>query len=147
MQLKILAGNISGGKMSGSLCMNGQPFMKKQIRQCSTIVWQRDLLLATATVRSLETSSTACCCRAAVPCLGDVQVREALMTSAELRLPQSMSRACKQARVEEVLNELELQGVADTLIRQERDAAMTGACECLPQCCMPHDSWLMCCMA
>ena len=49
------------------------------------------------------------------------------MTSAELRLPQSMPRACKQARVEEVLNELELQGVADTLIGEERDAAMTGA--------------------
>ena len=49
------------------------------------------------------------------------------MTAAELRLPISMPRASKRARVEQVLNELELQGVANTLIGKERDAAMTGA--------------------
>ena len=35
-----------------------------------------------------------------------LQVRETLMTSAELRLPQSMLRHEKRARVEQIINEL-----------------------------------------
>ena len=55
-----------------------------------------------------------------------MQVREALVTAAELRLPEALPRASKLARVEQVLNELELQRVSATLIGEERDASMTG---------------------
>ena len=50
MQLKILACNISGGTLSGAINMNGRPLHAKELRRQSTIVWQRDLLLSTATV-------------------------------------------------------------------------------------------------
>ena len=50
VQLKILACNIAGGRLDGALYVNGQPCIKRDLRQRSTIVWQRDLLLPTATV-------------------------------------------------------------------------------------------------
>ena len=50
VQLKILACNVSGGTLSGAINMNGRPLNPKELRRQSTIVWQRDLLLSTATV-------------------------------------------------------------------------------------------------
>ena len=51
LQLKILACNISGGTLSGAINLNGRPLVVKELRKQSTIVWQRDLLLPTATVQ------------------------------------------------------------------------------------------------
>lgn len=43
-------------------------------------------------------------CEASLPCI--LQVREALTTSAQLRLPQSMPQSQKQARVDQIITEL-----------------------------------------
>lgn len=51
MQLKVLACCISGGKQQGSLLVNDQPVHPKLFRQQLAVVWQRDILLPTATVR------------------------------------------------------------------------------------------------
>ena len=52
MQLKILACNISGGCLVGDILVNGSPVSPKEFRKQSAVVWQSDVLLATATVRS-----------------------------------------------------------------------------------------------
>jgi len=51
-QLKILACNISGGCLVGDILVNGSPVSPKEFRKQSAVVWQSDVLLATATVRS-----------------------------------------------------------------------------------------------
>jgi len=50
-QLKILACNISGGCLVGDILVNGSPVSPKEFRKQSAVVWQSDVLLATATVR------------------------------------------------------------------------------------------------
>ena len=51
-QLKILACNVSGGELQGSITVNGQPVQPKEFRNQSAVVWQSDVLLSSATVRS-----------------------------------------------------------------------------------------------
>lgn len=68
--------------MRGAIYVNGAPVVAKEFRQASAVVWQRDILMPTATVR------------------------EAIMTSAQLRLPQSMSTAEKRRRVDHIIAEL-----------------------------------------
>ena len=80
--LKVLACSISGGEVRGAIYVNGAPVVAKEFRAASAVVWQRDILMSTATVR------------------------EAIMTSAQLRLPQSMSRAEKRRRVDHIITEL-----------------------------------------
>ena len=80
--LKVLACSISGGEVRGAIYVNGAPVVAKEFRAASAVVWQRDILMSTATVR------------------------EAIMTSAQLRLPQSMSRAEKRRRVDHIIAEL-----------------------------------------
>lgn len=48
--LKVLACNIGGGDVHGSFFSNGVPLDVFAIRRLSTVVWQRDILLPTATV-------------------------------------------------------------------------------------------------
>ncbi|BDA50622.1 Broad substrate specificity ATP-binding cassette transporter [Coccomyxa sp. Obi] len=100
--LKVLACCISGGKQQGSLLVNDQPVHPKLFRQQLAVVWQRDILLPTATVR------------------------EAIMTSALLRLPRTMPRALKAQRVEQILSELDLVPLGDALIGQDVDGAVSG---------------------
>ena len=51
VQLKILACNISGGNLQGEILVNGSLVNPKEFRKQSAVVWQSDVLLATATVR------------------------------------------------------------------------------------------------
>ena len=58
------------------------PAAPREFRAASAVVWQRDILLPTATVR------------------------EAIMTSAELKLPQRMAWEEKRRRVDQIVQEL-----------------------------------------
>ena len=80
--LKVLACAISGGEVRGAIYVNGAPVVAKEFRAASAVVWQRDILMSTATVR------------------------EAIMTSAQLRLPQGMSAKEKRRRVDHIIAEL-----------------------------------------
>lgn len=53
MQLKFLAGCISGGKQEGSVLINGSPARDTDFKARLALVWQSDILLPTATVGSL----------------------------------------------------------------------------------------------
>ena len=54
LQLKILACNVSGGELHGTISVNGRPVQPKEFRNQSAVVWQSDVLLSSATVRSLS---------------------------------------------------------------------------------------------
>lgn len=117
MQLKILACCISGGKQQGTLSVNGHPVHTKLFRQQVAVVWQSDILLPTATVLRHCLSFTCFLLTALLKfqtrhignlevALARMQVREALMTGAMLRLPNAMPCALKAQRVEQILTEL-----------------------------------------
>ncbi len=50
LQLKILACNVSGGEQQGHILVNGSPVHPKVFKNQSAVVWQSDVLLASATV-------------------------------------------------------------------------------------------------
>ncbi len=50
-QLKLLACHISGGEQSGTVYVNGVPIVEAEFKNQLAVVWQSDVLLATATVR------------------------------------------------------------------------------------------------
>ena len=52
-QLKILACNVSGGELQGTILVNGQLVHPKEFRNQSAVVWQSDVLLSSSTVRAL----------------------------------------------------------------------------------------------
>jgi hypothetical protein len=52
VQLKILACNVSGGELQGTISVNGSPVQPKEFRNQSAVVWQSDVLLSSATVRA-----------------------------------------------------------------------------------------------
>lgn len=93
--LDVLAGNMYDGAMEGQMLVNGDPIQRSRFQKVSCYVQQKDVLMSSATVR------------------------EALMTSALLRLPLSISYEEKKARVEAVMKELDLTTCADTLIGDE----------------------------
>lgn len=83
--LDILACNPTpGGKIGGAITVDGLPRRASAFRRETCYVLQRDVLQASATVR------------------------ECITTSALLKLPMSMTRAEKQARIDTVLSELGL---------------------------------------
>ena len=51
VQLKILACNVSGGELQGTILVNGQLVHPKEFRNQSAVVWQSDVLLSSSTVR------------------------------------------------------------------------------------------------
>jgi ATP-binding cassette subfamily G (WHITE) protein 2 len=83
--LDILACNPTpGGSVEGEVLVNGFPRQDAKFRKAACYVMQRDVLQASATVR------------------------ESILTSALLKLPISMTRKEKEARVDSVLEELGL---------------------------------------
>jgi ABC-type multidrug transport system ATPase subunit len=83
--LDILACNPTpGGKIEGEVLVNGIPRRASTFRKATCYVMQRDVLQASATVR------------------------ESILTSALLKLPITMTRKEKEARVDSVLEELGL---------------------------------------
>jgi ABC-type lipoprotein export system ATPase subunit len=74
----------------------------KEFRTQSAVVWQRDILLSTATVR------------------------EAIMTSALLKLPQAMPVAEKRRRADEIVSELSLTHRAGMMIGEDIDGTVSS---------------------
>ena len=94
--LDILACNPTpGGKIDGQVLVNGVPRRAAPFRRATCYVMQRDVLMASATVR------------------------ESIATSAYLKLPMSMSNKEKDALVSKVLEELGLLDCQNTLIGDE----------------------------
>jgi hypothetical protein len=66
LQLKILACNVSGGELQGQIMVNGTAVHPKVFKNQSAVVWQSDVLLASATVSTTEatcssgSASTSC---------------------------------------------------------------------------------------
>lgn len=96
--LDVLAGNIFGGSVEGTLLVNGCPTSPKDMKSLSCYVMQNPVLLSSATVR------------------------ESLMTSTLLRLPLEVPRSRKIALVNRILEELGLVSCADVLIGNEVEA-------------------------
>jgi hypothetical protein len=82
LQLDILAGMKISGKATGSVKLNGLPVKGTTIRQLASYVMQKDVLVPSATVR------------------------EALVTSALLKLPRSMPTRDKLERVDAIMDHL-----------------------------------------
>eukprot|EP00475_Leptophrys_vorax_P015691 TRINITY_DN21992_c0_g1_i1.p1 TRINITY_DN21992_c0_g1~~TRINITY_DN21992_c0_g1_i1.p1 ORF type:complete len:674 (-),score=211.74 TRINITY_DN21992_c0_g1_i1:46-2067(-) len=87
-----LTGAIAGSNLSGSIMLNGVEVSKHDVKHHSAYVLQEDVFYETLTPYEL------------------------LLFSARLRLPQTISDADKIARVEQVLKELGLEGVRNTMI-------------------------------
>ena len=95
VQLDVLAGTNFGGTVEGQVLVNGARRLRSDFARLSCYVMQRDVLLASSTVR------------------------EAVMFAALLKLPWRLPRAAKAARVDALLEELDLTGCRDTLIGDE----------------------------
>lgn len=94
--INALAGRLPrGGHLDGSITINGQP-RTKAFRNISAYVLQNDILLSCLTVR------------------------ETFTTAAQLRLPSSISKAERNAVVDQLLTELGLSDVADTYVGMQR---------------------------
>ena len=91
--LDVLAGRISkGSDLTGEILVNGVPVQRKAMKGLVAYVMQDDALQ------------------------GVLTVKENLMYSALLRLPEAMPLSEKESRVEEVIDELGLRKVANTKI-------------------------------
>lgn len=94
--LDILACNTFGsGRTEGKILVNGAARRAADFQRRSCYVQQRDVLLASSTVR------------------------ESIMFSALLKLPRTLAYAEKKAQVDRILSELDLLGCQDTLIGDE----------------------------
>ncbi|KAI8866913.1 hypothetical protein GQ42DRAFT_165178 [Ramicandelaber brevisporus] len=102
-QLNCLAGRISTGKLSGTVLMNGMKRNPHVFKKQIAYVEQDDLLYSTLTVR------------------------ETIQYAAELRLPSSsFTREEKQARVENLIQTLRLDRVADSRIGKPEQRGISG---------------------
>ncbi|KAL4859144.1 ABC transporter G family member 9 [Chlorella vulgaris] len=91
--LDVLACNLfGGGVVSGEVLVNGAPRRASEFAKISSYVLQRDVLLASSTVR------------------------ECITVAALLKLPRTLPYNEKIARVDAILRELELEGCQHTLI-------------------------------
>mmetsp|Transcript_26825 Transcript_26825/g.43807 ORF Transcript_26825/g.43807 Transcript_26825/m.43807 type:complete len:755 (+) Transcript_26825:191-2455(+) len=100
--LNVLAGRAQGGKVNGDILINGEKATMSTMRRISAFVFQDDVILDTMTVR------------------------EALVMSARLRLPRKMSHKDKMARVNEIIEEMQLEKCADTLIGSSLIKGVSG---------------------
>eukprot|EP01023_Acetabularia_acetabulum_P062510 TRINITY_DN7702_c0_g2_i1.p1 TRINITY_DN7702_c0_g2~~TRINITY_DN7702_c0_g2_i1.p1 ORF type:complete len:430 (+),score=68.78 TRINITY_DN7702_c0_g2_i1:116-1405(+) len=95
--LDVLVGNMySGLTIEGEVLVNGIPRNLAQFRKLTCYVYQKDVLLPSATVE------------------------EALTTSAFLRLPKSMSSQAKKERVNKIIQDLGLSECRGTLVGDEQ---------------------------
>ena len=100
LQMDLLAGRLSGSAgltVKGDVLVNGAPIDFAAFRKTAAYVQQQDHLPPTETVK------------------------ECLMFSAQLRLPRSMSRAAKEARVDSILDELVRPSPLKTVIALQRN--------------------------
>lgn len=98
----ILAGKSKSGKISGEVLVDGRHVRASELRRFVGFVDQEDVLPSTQTIR------------------------EALVFSAQLKLPESVTMAEKNQRVDEVLELLRLEHVADQRIGSITTRGISG---------------------
>ncbi|OVA09974.1 ABC transporter-like [Macleaya cordata] len=97
-----LANRIEKGSLKGSVTLNGEALESRLLKVISAYVMQDDLLYPMLTVE------------------------ETLMFSAEFRLPRSLSKSKKKARVQALIDQLGLQNAAKTVIGDEGHRGVSG---------------------
>ncbi|XP_031397873.1 ABC transporter G family member 20-like [Punica granatum] len=97
-----LADRIARESLGGSITLNGEVLESKLLKVISAYVMQDDLLFPMLTVE------------------------ETLMFSAEFRLPQSLSKQRKWARVQALIDQLGLRSAANTVIGDEGHRGVSG---------------------
>ncbi|GMY14643.1 ABC transporter G family member 20-like [Fagus crenata] len=97
-----LADRISKESLKGSVTLNGEVLESRLLKVISAYVMQDDLLFPMLTVE------------------------ETLMFSAEFRLPRSLSRSKKKARVQALIDQLGLRNAAKTVIGDEGHRGVSG---------------------
>ncbi|KAI3879049.1 hypothetical protein MKX03_031306 [Papaver bracteatum] len=97
-----LANRISRESLKGTVTLNDEALDSRLLRTLSAYVMQDDLIFPMLTVE------------------------ETLMFSAEFRLPRSLSKANKKARVQTVIEQLGLENAAKTMIGDERRRGVSG---------------------
>ncbi|KAF9594995.1 hypothetical protein IFM89_035969 [Coptis chinensis] len=97
-----LANRIAKGSLKGSLALNGEALENRLLKVISAYVMQDDLLFPMLTVE------------------------ETLMFSAEFRLPRSLSKSKKKARVQALIDQLGLRNAAKTVIGDEGHRGVSG---------------------
>ena len=93
--MDVIAGRKTAGKIEGTITVNGQPQDKATYRRISAYVEQNDAHMPLATVR------------------------ESMLFSAQLRLPQSVPASTREAFVDELIDLLELTAVKDRIVGNE----------------------------
>lgn len=97
-----LADRISKESLKGSVTLNGEVLESRLLKAISAYVMQDDLLFPMLTVE------------------------ETLMFSAEFRLPRSLSKSKKKARVQALIDQLGLRNAAQTVIGDEGHRGVSG---------------------
>ncbi|XP_047339613.1 ABC transporter G family member 20-like [Impatiens glandulifera] len=97
-----IAGRISNESLKGRVELNGEPLESKLLKVISAYVMQDDLLFPMLTVE------------------------ETLMFSAEFRLPRTLSKSKKKARVDALIEQLGLVNAAKTIIGDEGHRGVSG---------------------
>lgn len=90
--LNAISGRLSGGFINGGISVNGSSVSSSEMRKISGFVHQEDVLMSTMTPR------------------------EIIRMSAQLRLPESMSKDDKESRVKDILILMNMIEAADTVI-------------------------------
>ncbi|CAK8574360.1 unnamed protein product [Lathyrus sativus] len=97
-----LANRIAKGKLKGSVKLNGESVESRLLKVISAYVMQDDLLFPMLTVE------------------------ETLTFAAEFRLPRSLSKSKKNARVQALIDQLGLRNAAKTVIGDEGHRGVSG---------------------
>ncbi|KAK6933269.1 ABC transporter family G domain [Dillenia turbinata] len=97
-----LANRIAKGSLKGSITLNGEALESRLLKVISAYVMQDDLLFPMLTVE------------------------ETLMFAAEFRLPQTLSKSKKKARVNALIEQLGLVNAAKTVIGDEGHRGVSG---------------------
>lgn len=97
-----LANKIAKGSLKGSVTLNGEALESRLLKVISAYVMQDDLLYPMLTVE------------------------ETLMFAAEFRLPRTLSKAKKKARVQQLIDRLGLRNAAKTVIGDEGHRGVSG---------------------
>lgn len=97
-----LANRIAKGSLKGTVTLNGEALESRLLKVISAYVMQDDLLFPMLTVE------------------------ETLMFSAEFRLPKTLSKSKKKARVQALIDQLGLRNAAKTVIGDEGHRGVSG---------------------
>jgi len=97
-----LGNRIARGSLKGKITLNGEPLESRLLKVISAYVMQDDLLFPMLTVE------------------------ETLMFAAEFRLPRTLSKSKKKARVQQLIDQLGLRNAAKTVIGDEGHRGVSG---------------------